>query len=305
MPKGTVYAHLALFAANLMYGINYSVAKDVMPAYVQPFGFILCRVTGAIVFFWLVSAFMKSVKIQRSDYPRLIACGFFGVAANQLMFFEGLNSTTPINASIIMTTNPILVLIASSLLIKERITLKKILGIGIGLTGAVTMLLIRGNNLSELTIGSETLYGDMMVLLNATSYGIYLVIVKPLMHKYPPLQIIKWVFTIGLVFVLPFGLHQASDIDWNTFSAGIWAKFLFVVIGVTCLAYLFNIYALKHVNPTVVSSYIYLQPILASAVAIALRKDHITLIKVLAAMLIMLGVYLVSNYRNDRLKNNS
>lgn len=290
MDKKIIWAHLALFGANLIYGLNYSIAKIVMPDYIAPFGFIFCRVLGALALFWLFFSFGKSEKIQTKDYLLLFACGLFGVAGNQLMFFYGLNLSTPINAAIIMTCNPILVLIMSAIVIRERITPVKIGGIFLGLAGAAGLIL-HGNQLS---VGTDTFWGDLFIFLNASSYAFYLVLVKPLMNKYSPTTVIKWVFLFGFLIVFPFGFEQFTQINWENFEAGIWAAFLFVVIGTTFLAYLFNILGLKQLNPSVVSSYIYSQPLIATLFALFLGQDEITIVKVVSALFIFSGVYLVS-----------
>lgn len=283
-------AHLSIIGANLIYGINYSIAKDVMPEYIQPFGFIFCRVLGALILFWLLQLVVKTDKIERKDFLRLFICGLFGVASNQLMFFYGLNLTTPINAAIIMTCNPILVLVFSAFLIKERITPFKVLGIFLGLAGAAGLIL----NNSSLSIDSSNFIGDLFIFLNATSYAIYLVTVKPLMSKYSPLTVIKWVFLFGFTIVIPFGFSEFRRIDWQSFNPGIWGAFIFVVVGTTFLAYLFNIYGLKRLNPSVVSTYIYSQPLIASIVALLMQKDELNTVKIVSAILIFIGVYLVS-----------
>lgn len=281
--------HLAILGANLIYGVNYSIAKDVMPTFIKPFGFIFCRVLGALILFTLVSSFYKE-KIEKKDFGRLAICGFFGVAANQLMFFYGLNLTNPINAGIIMTANPIMVLIASAFILNTRITYLKIIGLVLGISGALMILLFK----KGFSFGSETWVGDLFIFLNATSYAIYLVLVKPLMHKYSPITVIKWVFTFGFIYVIPFGFNQFAEINWSSFTGDIWLKFAFVIIATTFLAYLFNIYGLKRLNPSIVSTYIYLQPLIAALFAIWVGKDSFTWIKFIAAILIFTGVYLVS-----------
>ncbi|QTN37967.1 EamA family transporter [Cryomorphaceae bacterium] len=288
-------AHIALFVVNLIYGINYTVAKDVMPTYIEPLGFILIRVTGAVALFWLVSALFPRERIARKDYPRLILCGVFGVAANQMLFFEGLNLTTPINAAIIMTSNPVLVLIMSALLIRERITWVKILGILLGATGAI--MLIAGDGAIDL-LDNDKHFGNFLVFLNATSYALYLVVVKPLMNTYSPITVIKWVFTFGLLMVAPFGWNQLSGVEWGTMPPEIYGAVAFVVLGTTFLAYLLNTYALKTVNPSVVSIYIYLQPALAAIFALAVGSDRLTPIMLASAAMIFTGVYLVSRRPN-------
>lgn len=281
--------HLAILGANLIYGVNYSIAKDVMPTFIKPFGFIFCRVLGALILFTLVSSFFKE-KIEKKDFGRLAICGFFGVAANQLMFFYGLNLTNPINAGIIMTANPIMVLLASAFILNTRITYLKIIGLVLGISGALMILLFK----KGFSFGSETWVGDLFIFLNATSYAIYLVLVKPLMHKYSPITVIKWVFTFGFLYVIPFGFNQFTEINWTSFTGDIWLKFAFVIVATTFLAYLFNIYGLKRLNPSIVSTYIYLQPLIAALFAIWVGKDSFTWIKLTAAVLIFTGVYLVS-----------
>ena len=283
-------AHLALIGAQLIYGANYTIAKEVMPDYIQPFGFIVLRCLGAVSLFWITGLFIKE-KVAKSDLPKLALCALFGIAINQLFFFKGLNYTNPINAAVIMTSTPILVLIMAAVLIKERITSKKALGIVIGLIGTLLILVIG----KELSFGSNTFLGDLMVWVNASSYGVYLVLVSPFMKKYHPLTVIKWIFLFGLIQVLPFGYSEFTQIEWNTFPPNIiWAT-VFVVVGLSFFAYLFNTVALKYVSPSVVSTYIYLQPVLASVFAIALGKDHLDAIKVISAVLICTGVYLVSS----------
>ena len=285
-------AHIALFIVALIYGLNYIIAKEVMNGYIGPRGFIFMRVVGASVLFWLFHAFAKSKeKIARSDWPRVLASGFFGVAANQMLFFEGLNLTTPINASVIMTGNPILVLIISAILLKEPIRKGRLLGIFIG--GAGALYLILGRGAAEL-LHADTSLGNLLILLNASSYAVYLVIVKPLMAKYDALQVVKWVFASGLLFVIPLGWPQFAAVDWHAWTPTIYAQAAFVVIGTTFIAYLFNIFALKTVSSTTVSTYIYLQPLLATMASLALAKDVLTWRIAIAATLIFAGVYLVS-----------
>ena len=282
-------AHLSILGANIIYGINYTVAKDVMPDYITPFGFVFCRILGALILFWSVS-FIQYEKIEKKDLLLLATCGFFGVFANQLMFLYGLDNTTPINASIIMISNPILVLIASAIILKNRITGMKVTGITLGIIGALLLLLLK----QDFSFGSEYLLGDLFIFLNAAAYGVYLVLVFPLMKKYNPITVLKWVFTFGFIFVIPFSIQDFSNTAWHNFSLKIWLEFSFVIIGTTFFAYLLNIYGLKRLNPSVVSTYIYLQPLFAALIAIWAGKDAIDGVKIIAALLIFSGVYLVN-----------
>jgi drug/metabolite transporter (DMT)-like permease len=288
----TLQAHLALLIVNIIYGANYSIAKQVMPEYVQPFAFVLMRVGGALLLFWIVSALFIREKVDKKDFPRLALLAVFGVACNQLMFLKGLSITTPINASIIMISNPIVVLIIASVILRERISVNKIAGIVFGIAGALLMLTFNRN----FSFGSDTITGDIMILINSVSWACYVVMVKPLMSKYNTFTIVKWVFLFGFIYVLPFGFSQFKEVSWTSMPAGIWYDVIFVVVGTTFLAYVLNTYALRALSPSVVSIYIYLQPFLATLFAIYYyHNDTLDAHKLLAAVLIITGVFLVSN----------
>ena len=286
----TLFAHLALLGANLIYAINYSFAKDVMPDFIMPSGFILLRVIGALLLFALAYFLFVKEKVERKDIFRLAICGIFGVAINQLLFFEGLNLTTPINAAIVMTTNPILVIFLSFLIIKEPITFNKSAGILLGLVGA-SILILKGGSID---FSSNYQIGNLFVFINAVSYGLYLVIVKPMMEKYNPITVMFYVFGFGLLYVIPFGFSNLADVKWAIIPSNIYWEIAFVVVCTTFIAYLLNSSALKQLSPSTVSIYIYLQPILATLFAIFWGSDSLDGQKIIAAILIFLGVYLVS-----------
>lgn len=295
MKSTNLSAHLAVLGANIIYGITFSVAKDVMPDYLSPNAFILIRVTGAVLLFWLLAKSLKiNETIQKKDWGRLALAGVFGVAANQLLFFQGLSLTTPINAAIIMTVNPVMVLLIAAIVLRNKITPTKATGILLGLSGAILLNTYVNGEWVIPSFSGGTATGDFLVFLNATSYAIYLVIIKPIMQKYNPITVIKWVFTFGFIYVVPFGLTQLLAVDFNAIPAFIYGEITFVVIATTFFAYLFNIYGLKKLSPSVVSIYIYLQPFFATIIALMWGKDDLSFIKIISAGLIFTGVYLVS-----------
>lgn len=261
--------------------------------HLPPLAFILLRVFTAALLFWgFHKAFVKEA-IDRRDIGLFLLCGLCGVAINQTFFFSGLQRTTPINASLIMTTSPILVLVVSAIVVKERITSQKLAGILIGAFGAV-LLIAYGRSVS---FNRQGLIGDVMVFINAASYGIYLVLVKSLMVKYHPITVVRWVFTFGLALVFPVGIGELLDVQWSTFTPVIWLAVFYVLLGTTFLAYLLNAFALREVNASVVSIYIYLQPLIATGIALLLGKDQLSPVKMGAGLAIFLGVYLVSRRR--------
>ena len=285
--------------ANLIYAINFTFAKDVMPDFIMPSGFILLRVIGGLFLFSLAYFFLIKERIETTDLIRLAICGVFGVAINQLFFFEGLNLTTPINAAIIMTINPLLVILISYLILREIITFKKAAGVFLGLIGA-SILILNGGGVD---FSADHKTGNLFVLINASSYGVYLVLVKPLIIKYHPITVLFYIFLFGLIYVTPFGIDELSAIKWGKIPNDILLEILFVVIFTTFFAYLLNASGLKRLNPTTVSIYIYLQPILATVFALIWGVDSLNNQKIWAAIIIFVGVYLVS-INNAKTKTN-
>jgi drug/metabolite transporter (DMT)-like permease len=292
-------AHLALLSANIIYGANYSIAKFVMPQHILPSAFIVLRVASAVVLFWISSLLIPTQKIEKTDYKRIIACAVFGIAINQLLFFKGLSLTTPIHASIMMLCTPILVIIISTLMQSDNFNKLQYLGMTISFIAAFWLVTTNGAT----SLNEASAFGDICILLNALSWGFYLVLVRSLIKKYHTITVMKWIFLIGILIVTPFGFDEIKTIEWRNFDTNLWLAFAYVTIGTTFIAYLLNNYALKALSPGVVSNYIYLQPILASVAAIYLGKDSIDINKIISAFAIFVGVYLVGKKTITEIKN--
>ena len=285
--------NLALIGAtivSIIYGVTFTIAKDVMPKYIDAFGFILLRAGGATLLFWIVAMFVKTEKIEKADFPRIIAAAFFGVALNMLTFFKGLSYTSPIMGAVIMVATPIIVLVLSAILIKERMKTKKILGIILGLAGTL-FLILYGKSMGN---APKAGLGNLLVFINAVSYGFYLIIVKKLMDKYSAFSFVKWIYLFGFLMVLPFGFNEFQAVNWSVLPINIFYKIGFVVIFSTFLTYLLNLLSMKELKPTTIAVFIYLQPLFATLFAVGLGKDELSIIKIGSALMIFLGVYLVT-----------
>ena len=285
------FALIAVSIATLIYGVTYTIAKDVMPNYIKPYGFILLRVSSATLIFWTVGLFTKQQKIEKSDYKKILIASFFGITINMLAFFKGLSLTSPISASVMMVTSPIMVLIFSSILIRKPIGKQRILGVFIGLVGALFLITL-GN--SSTGTSTNSAFGNFLVFLNAASYGLYLVLAKDLVKKYNPIVFIKWLYLFGLIFVIPFGYSELTAVIWEEIPTNIYWNISFVLLFTTCITYLFNLYGLSKLKPTTVSVFIYLQPVIATIYALIVGSDSLNLIQLCATLLIFLGVYLVT-----------
>ncbi|TPG72053.1 DMT family transporter [Hymenobacter nivis] len=291
--KNQYRVHAALFVVALIYAANYSLSKDVMPRYMGPFGIVTLRILGALLFFTLakrVAAPGDQIR-GRADTVRSILCGICGIGVNQLLFFAGLNWTSPISASLLQTIAPIVVVLASAVLLHEKITGSRLLGILVGAGGAAALILSRP---AQAAIYPHATLGNLCILANATVFGLYLVLVQPLMRKYHAFTVLARIFLVGALIAVPVGWRDALAADYAHFPVKIWAEIIYMIVFLTIMAYLLNNWALKFASPALLGVYIYLQPVLAVLIAVALGKDALTWDKAGQAVLIFVGVWLVS-----------
>jgi drug/metabolite transporter (DMT)-like permease len=284
-------AHIAVLIANLIFGAGYAVIKTITPAYLAPYSLNVVRVVVSLILFWSLLLFKPSkASIDKKDIPLFILCGITGVAINQIMFVKGLSLTSAIHSSLLSLATPIFITIIALWLIKEKFSINKFMGLALGIGGATLLVLVKDVQSSN----SSSLLGDMFVLINAVSYAFYMVIVRPLMEKYNALHVLRWVFTFGAIFILPIALPDFIATDWSVFGTAQWVALAFVVLFVTFISYLFTVYGLQALGPSVTGAYIYTQPVFATIIAMVFAGEHFTMIKALAAVLIFSGVYLVN-----------
>ena len=288
-------AFLAAFGATTIYGLNHTIAKVVMPFYIGPFGFIMLRVLGASILFWTVSIFVPKEKIERKDYLRIFGAAFLGMCINMLMFFKGLQLSTPINSGVIVTLTPIIILILSAFFLKEKLTTLKFLGIFLGFAGAI-ILIVYGNTTQVINAPNVPL-GNTMLLVNAISFGAYLVLVKPLTKKYKTITLMKWMFLIGIFYTSPVTYKEFIEVSWFKLPFDAVWRMSFVVVGTTFMTYMLNVYALKTLPPTTIGAFTYLQPLITILYAVVTGNDVLDTIKIIACLLVFTGVYLVSKKR--------
>lgn len=291
MKNNPLFAHLALIAGNLIFGLNYVISKGIMPEYFNPHDIVLYRIFGALILFWGYSLFFKAEKIEKSDYFKVFLCGFFGVFLNQFMFFEGLNLTSPIDASIIQISNPVIVLLLAIFIAKEKLTISKLTGVILAGGGALIIVIESATSNSK----ESSLAGNSLILINAASYALYIVLSKPLVMKYKAHTLMKWFFLSGAIMVFPLLFFTKNPMQYNAYPTHVWFSMAYIILGTTFLAYLLVITSMKQLSSTVVGVYIYSQPFIASIFAIWLGMGQLSLIKMIAASLIFLGVFLVSH----------
>ena len=290
MDKRTL-ALLAALGATTIYGLNHTIAKEVMPTYIQGFGFVQVRLLVAAILFWLVSLFIPQQKIDRADVPKMLLCALLGMVVNMLCFFKGIELSTPINSAVLITITPILVFVFSAILIKERLLLPRVVGVVLGFIGAL-VLIVFGNEIRQ--DAPNIPLGNALFILNASSFGLYLVLVKSLSAKYTTVHLLKWLFLFGFIMALPISYPEFSQVNWTDLPyEAVW-RFAFVVIGTTFMTYLLNVYALKQLKASTVVVFTYLQPLIGIAYAIMVGADGLTAYKLGTGSVVLLGVYLVT-----------
>lgn len=265
-----------------------------MPNSFTPTALTFYRIIPSAILFWIFCSLVSKQVVERKDYFRLAMSALLGVFLNQFLFIQGLNLTTPIDSAIIITSNPVLVLLLSALILKEKISTLKITGIAVGATGALILIVSKG----FMGFGKEHLLGNILIFINSFSFAAYLAVTKPLMEKYDAFTVLKWIFLFGAIFYFPVGIHSALNVHWSTFYFKTYASLIYVIVATTFLTYLLINYGLKYLKSTTVSIYIYTQPIVAATTAVIFGADELTFINISASLLVFMGVYLVSFGKN-------
>ena len=294
--KPETKAHIAVLSTNIFFAVNFSLVKYISPALVKPYALNLLRVGVSLILFWLLWTLSNiHPHIQRKHWPRFFLCALTGVAINQMLFIKGLTLTSAIHASLLMLLTPIIITVFAFIVLKERVTIPRALGLALGIGGTLLLVLTKEQSSSA----TNYLLGDLLIVINAISYTIYFIIVKPLMAEYPPLHVVRWVFTFGFFMILPFGWNEVFSIQWESFEWTHYASLAFIVIAGTFLAYFFNIYGIQYLGAGTTGAYIYTQPVFAAIIAVIFFHENLTPAKLLAAIMIFLGVFLVSFKRES------
>ena len=261
-----------MFGANAIWGLMSPVAKFVMlGGIVTPLAVTDLRIVGAMILFWILSFFRKSEHVPPKDLAKLFGASLLGVVLNQGSFILGVGMTSPVNASIITTSMPLWAMILAAIFLKEPITAKKVLGIAAGASGALLLVLGSGNTDSA---GGHSVAGDLLVLFAQLSYALYFVLYKNFVTRYSLTTIMKWMFTFATLCILPFTGRDLLSTDWQALSAAAIGSLAFIVVGSTFLSYMLIIVGQKNLRPTVAGMYNYIQPLVATLVAVCWGMEH-------------------------------
>ena len=288
-----VQGHIFALTANILWGLMAPIGKSALMEF-SALSVTTFRMVGAAACFWLLSAFCKYEHVDHRDMLKIFFASLFALVFNQGVYIFGLSMTSPIDASIVTTTLPIVTMIIAAIYLKEPITNLKVLGIFVGAMGALTLIL------SSQTAGSGngSIIGDLLCLVAQISFSIYLTVFKGLSQKYSPITLNKWMFIYASICCIPFSYQDVAGIQWAEVSTAAYVQIGYVVIGGSFLAYIFIMTAQRLLRPTVVSMYNYMQPIVASIAAIIMGLGVFGWEKGIAVALVFLGVYIVTKSKS-------
>ena len=291
--------HASMLGANTMWGLMSPISKFVMlGGAVTPLVVTDLRIFGAMILFWIVSFFRKPEHVGHKDLAKLFGASLLAIVFNQGCFIFGVGLTSPVDASIITTSMPLLVMVLAAIYLKEPITGKKVLGIAVGATGAL-LLILGSHQVSEAkAAGNHYIWGDLLVLLAQFSYALYFVLFKNFVNKYSLITIMKWMFTYAFICALPFSYNDLLHTEWKSLQNTEIGALVFIVVGSTFISYVLIVIGQKNLRPTVAGMYNYVQPLVASIVAVCWGMDTFNFVKIISVALIFGGVYLVTNSRS-------
>lgn len=290
----TMKAHMSLLAAASMWGLMSPIGKAAMEAGISGLMMANLRMLGAAVCFWVTSFFTRQEKVPPHDLLLLFFAAMLGIVCNQGCFTFGLSITSPIDASIMTTTMPIVTMVLAALFLKEPVTPKKVVGVMLGSLGALTLILSNAG-----TGGQEgSVWGDALCVAAQVSFACYLTIFKRLIARYHVITLMKWMFSYAAICFIPFSYHDFAATDLTAFPLWVWAETGYVIFFGTYVAYILMLVGQKALRPTVVSMYNYMQPVVGSSVSVAVGMATFGWVKAVAAACIFVGVYIVTQSKS-------
>ena len=291
---GVIRAHLALLGCNIVWACDYPFYNLLLGRYIDPLAMVTASLIVAAVLSWIPTLWEGCERIERSDWGIMIIAALLMGLVRKLMMMFGLSRTSPIDGSIIATIVPLIVLVVSVFARLDKFTLRKVLGLGLGLAGAVAVVLT--SNMSS--HANSEMWGNVMMICSGVVTAVYMVFLRRLVSKYRITTVLRAIYTISAVVILPLGMNSVIKSDFADMNAHLWLAAAFVLIVPTYLPNLLLNYSLRYLQPTVSSSYTYIQPVLAVALSVALGLDRLHADPVLFAAVLFVGVWLViTSYR--------
>ena len=291
-----ISGHIACFTAYAIFGVNIIVCKDLTSGHlISPIAIFTLRSLGAGLMFWILSLFLPYEKVEKQDYLKILAAAFLGYFVTQLTFLMAIPDVTPMHCSIISSMSPIYTMFIAAIVLKEPLSWQKAGGVALSLCGILFLILNNASGSSGTT--ESTLAGIFLMFLNSLSFSLYLGIFKPVIAKYSVVTFMKWIFLFSALMSLPLSLREVVSLEWTKIpSVQMW-ELGFLIVFATFVSYFLIPFGQKRIRPTLVSMYSYIQPIIATIISIILCMDILTWQKLMAALMVFAGVFIVSRSR--------
>ena len=290
MERKRINAHIAIFVANIFFGLNNPISRSLMPEIIDPIALTYFRLVGGAILFWATIIFVKYEKVPLRDIGLFFFAAFFSLTANQIPFFYGLSLTSPIDASIVVSTLPIVSMILAAIIIKEPITLKKAFGVIVGASGA--LFLVLSDNIGH--VGKGNIAGNLFVFIAVISFSLYLTLFKNLIRRYSPFTIMRWMFLFAAIQSYPFCHNAIEAVNPLNFNWSIILRISYIIVFATFISYILLAAGQKMLLPTTLSMYNYTQPIIASLATVAMGLDAFGYDQLVSIVLVFVGVYIVT-----------
>ena len=299
MDKGKLKGHAALWVANVIWGLNAPICKSVLvsgenPGGVNPFALSVYRMVGACLLFWTMSLLLPRERVAPRDIVRLFFASVFGIQLNQMLFLWGLSLTSPIDSSIIATIVPVLTMVLATVFLREPITWLKSGGVALGCFGALLLVYVSQHGAGQ----TSSVMGDVLCIVSAVSYAVYLTAFRDTIVKYAPVTTMKWMFLFAAVVAVAVYYRPLVEVDYAALAPATWGGIGYVVVCSTFVAYLMVPIAQRFLRPTVVSMYNYVQPLVAVVFTVIVGLDTFGPTKGIAAFCVFAGVWLVTQSKS-------
>ena len=299
MESGKLKGHAALWLANIIWGLNAPICKSVLvsadnPGGVNPFALSVYRMVGACLLFWAASLLLPRERVSPRDMLRLFFASLFGIQLNQMLFLWGLSLTSPIDSSIIATIVPVLTMVLATLFLREPITWLKSGGVALGCAGALLLVFLSQHGTGQ----ASSVGGDLLCIVSAVSYAVYLTAFRDTIVRYSPVTTMKWMFLFAAAVAVGVYYRPLVQVDYAALAPATWGGIGYVVVCSTFVAYLMVPVAQRFLRPTVVSMYNYVQPVVAVLFTVIIGLDTFGFAKAGAALCVFAGVWLVTRSKS-------
>ena len=300
-----IIGHLMVLSTIIIYSFNTNFMKILMPEWIAPHGLALIRCTVMGLGFWIISLFIPAskqhAKPKRKDILMMMLGGLLGIGGNLLLYLHGLNITGPVDAFVIRTVQPIVVIALAVLILHVDFNRYKAIGIVLGLAGTLYVSITPHAGTMK-----DSFTGDILVFVSSIFNGLYLILIKPYTQKFNSIIVMRWMSLAAFILVLPFGLYQTFKAPLFTSEAPvhIWLELGFMLVFATMIAYFLNLKALQYITPFVESVYIYLLPITGAIVSISLGLQKFSWHDPIALVLIIAGFALINKKKKATIVTN-